>query len=450
MSSITPLRFTGVSSFSTDFQAILDRAVQISALPIKQLQNQQGALLTKKQALGDLSSSLQDLTSAVRSLGEIGRTRALTVSSSNTTRVSVVNNGISSVNSYAITEVTSLAKAASENSAVGLATSDTTAVDSDHQLELVVGSRTFALDLSTRGNHLEGLRDAINAAGAGVSATVLNTGSNYYLSVTATAPGATTLEVRTEAGNAGTNLLTANNQGSNAVFKLNGLDVVKSDNVISDVIPGLTFTLLNKTEGDETVNLTSSAGRASLATGLTALVTAYNSTVKKVNAHIGQTAGLLSGDAIIGQVSRTLRQVIGHQGTGDVKALADFGIELDKTGTMSFNSTKFYSLSSASLEGAFTYLGSETTGFGGLSQSLDQIANPISGFIRLQQNNYDTSDIRMTSQIAELTARIERTRSVMSLKLQQADALLAGLQSQQNALETTLKSVALATFGKSG
>jgi len=149
-------------------------------------------------------------------------------------------------------------------------------------------------------------------------------------------------------------------------------------------------------------------------------------------------------------VSRTLRQVIGHQGTGDVKALADFGIELDKTGTMSFNSTKFYSLSSASLEGAFTYLGSETTGFGGLSQSLDQIANPISGFIRLQQNNYDTSDIRMTSQIAELTARIERTRSVMSLKLQQADALLAGLQSQQNALETTLKSVALATFGKSG
>ena len=43
--SLTPLTFTGVSTYSRDFQTILNRATQIASLPIQQLQNQQKDLL---------------------------------------------------------------------------------------------------------------------------------------------------------------------------------------------------------------------------------------------------------------------------------------------------------------------------------------------------------------------------------------------------------------------
>lgn len=448
MSAITPLRFTGISSFSEDFQSIMTRAVSIASLPIKQLQNEQSALITRKQSVTALNTNLQSLTDAVRNLGEVGRTRSLSVTSSNTTRVTVVNNGVSATTSYAITEITSVAKAASETTVTGLATADATAVDTDDTLELVVGDETYELDLTEGGNNLESLRDAINEANAGVTATVLNTGTSNYLSVTANAPGARALEVRRTAGDAGSNLLTATNQGANAVFKLNGLDVEKSDNVITDVIPGLTFTIHDETDEDETVNITAVSSRGSMATALGELVTAYNATVDKLNTQIGEQAGLLSGDHLIGQVSRTLRQLTGYDGTGDVKSLAELGIELDRTGKMSFNSTKFYSLSTTVIDGAFEFLGSETTGFGGLSQTLDQLSNPISGLFRLQQNNYDAADLRMQKQVEDLVLRIETMQLSLASKLQQADALLAGLQSQQSQLETSLKSVNFVAYGK--
>jgi flagellar hook-associated protein 2 len=450
MSSITPLRFTGISTFSEDFQAIMNRAVQIAALPIKQLQNEQSGLITKKQSLTALNTNLQSLTAAVEKLGELGRTRSLTVTSSNTSRVTVVNNGVAGATSYAITDIESVAKAASETSLTGLATPDTTAVDADDDLvELVVGSETYALDLSGGANNLDGLRDAINESGADVTATVLNTGSNYYLSVTANAPGATTLQVRRTAGDAGTNIVTATNQGANARFKLNGLQVEKSDNVITDVIPGLTFTIREETDEEETVNLIATSSRAGVSTALGDFVTAYNDTMSKLKLQIGENAGLLSGDFIVGQVSRVLRQVTGYQASsGTVTSLAALGIELDRQGVMSFDSTKLFSLGTSAVESAFDFLGTESTGFGGLSDKLAEISNPISGLIKTQQNTYDEADLRMQKQIDDLTARVERMQSSLSFKLQQADTLLAGLQSQQSQLEASLKSVSLALYGK--
>jgi flagellar hook-associated protein 2 len=449
MSAITPLKFTGISDFSSDFQLIMNRAVQIAALPVQQLQNQQTNLVAKKQSLTSLNSSLQSLTSAVRALGELGRTKSLSVSSSNANKVSVVNNGISTPAVYTITEITSVAKAASETTATGLATADATAVDTDDSLELAVGSETFALDLSTYGNNLNGLRDAINAAGAGVTATVLNTGTNNYLSITARSTGERTLQVRTTAGDGTSNILTASNQGANAKFKLNGLDVEQKDNVVSSVVPGLTFTILDVTAAAENITLTSASTRGNLANALTSYVQAYNATRDNLRQHIGEGASLLSGDYLIGEVSRTLRDITGYQGPGGtVKSLADLGIELDKSGVMSFNSTKFYTLGSSTIEGAFTFLGSASSGFGGLSAKLDQLSNPVTGFIRTQQNSYDTADTRIQKQVDDLTVRIGRMQVSMSEKLQQADALLATLKSQQTMLDASIKSVNFSLYGK--
>ena len=448
---ITPLKFTGVSSFSSDFQQILNRAVSISSLPIQVMQNEQSNLIAKKQSLTALGANVESLADSVEALASLGTSHAITAYSSNANKVSVQLSGATSAASYTITDITSIAKKASETSVSGFATADATAVDGDNSLQLVLGGNTHPIDLTSFGNNLNGLRDAINALGVGVSATVLNTGSGgtpYYLSLSATSPGATTLALRTTPDAAGTNILTDTNQGANASFKLNGLPVTKSDNVVSDAIPGLTFTLQDTTSNGESVILNLASNRGTLATGLQNFVAAYNAAAGKVQLQIGARAGLLSGDYIVGQIHRTLHEMAGYSGSGEVRSLVDLGVELDKNGVMSFNSTKFYSLPTSTIEAAFSFLGSSSSGFGAYSQKLAQISDPITGLIRTQQDAYDTADQRLTKQIAVLSDRVQQMQRTLSTKLEQADALLSQLQSQQTMLTANLQSLNYSLYGK--
>jgi len=450
--SITPLRFVGISTFSEDFQAIIGRAVSIAALPVRQLQNQQADLLAKKQTLSGLGTSVKTLADNVAALGSIGQSKAVTASSSNANRVSVTLNGAVLPSSYLINEVTSVAKAATEATQSGYASADADAVDSvDNTVELVLGGATYSLDLSIHGNHLNGVRDAVNALGIGVTATVLNTGSGatpYYLSLTAASTGVTTLQLRTEVGDNLSNILTATNQGSNAVFKLNGLEINRTDNVITDVIEGLTFTIVSETGVGEPVSLSVISNRGTLATALQNLTSAYNSVRSKIDEQVGENAGLLSGDYIIRQVRGALQQLTGYRGNGALQSLAELGISLDKAGVMSFDSAQFFALPSATFNASFSFLGSPSAGFGGLSSNLRQVSDPVTGLIKTQQDNYNAADRRISATIATLTERIESMQKSLSEKLQHADALLSSLASQQNTLDASLQSLQLLTFGK--
>ncbi len=452
MGSITPLVFTGVSEFSDDFQAIIDRAVAIASIPLQEMQNEQADLLTKKQLLTDLRVSVADLASAVADLGSLGETRALSATSSNTTRVTVTLNGATSPGTYTITDITSVATAASETTASGYATDDSTTVSTDGILELVVGSNTYTIDLTAQGaNNLIGLRDAINNLNAGVSATILNTGSGstpYYLSITAQNTGATTLQLRETAGDPSSNILTSSNQGSDAVFKLNGLTVTSSENTLTDVIPGLTFTIQNTTDPGESVILSLSSSRTEVGNALANLVSAYNDLRTEVNLQIGETAGLLSGDFIVREIQQRMRELASYETTGTIKRLADLGIEFDDQGVMSFNSSKFYSLPESSFNAALDFLGTTTTGFGALADNFEAISDPVNGLIRTQQDYYDEADERLSDQIAQLSERIDYMQQSLIEKLQQADVLLAQLESQQTLLEASLKGLDLTLYGK--
>jgi flagellar hook-associated protein 2 len=192
--STAPLSFTGISTFSNDFQTILQREVAIAQLPIKALQNTQTDNLSKKQALIALDPAVASLGSAVAALGAVAASQGLVASSSDFSTVSVVSTGASTPATYTISNILSLASAASETSLKGYTDSAKTPVSTAglNQVDLVVGSKTYHLDL-TKNNSLTGLRDAINNSGAGVTAAILTTSNGNYLSLSASSIGATTL-----------------------------------------------------------------------------------------------------------------------------------------------------------------------------------------------------------------------------------------------------------------
>jgi len=448
---ISPIAFTGISKYSEDFQTIIQRQVNIASLPLKNLQNQAADILAQKALVGNLSAGVSGLASAVRSLGELGESLGLGASSSNTSKVTATNAAATAPVTYTLTEITSLARAASETTAAGYPTADATAVSATGTVQLQVGSATYTLDISAN-NTLVGLRDAINGlSDSGVTATVLNTGSGanpYFLSVSANEAGAAALRVVDDNG-AGSDLLTTANQGANTEFKLNGVAVSKKSTFINDVVPGVTFNILGTTSGSESVTVTLASDRTKMRSALQTFVANYNNVVDQVDQQIGPNAGLLAGDSLVREIQDGLRTLTRYEGTsGSIKNLASLGIELDKTGKMSLNTETFDGLSSSQVAAGFSFLGSTTEGFGGLVSRLDAIADPVTGLVRIQTDRYDATDARLQDSILAVTERITAMSAALTTRLQAADALLGTLSSQQSLVDASIQSLKFSLFGR--
>lgn len=444
-SALTPLTINGVSKYSSDMQAILNRAVQIAQIPITFLQNHDSTVLQQESLLSGIGSAVSTFGDSLTALGTIAQSQALSATSSNTSAVTATATGATSPGTYTIDSVTSVAAAASERTNASFADSTSTPVSSTGTLNLVVGSNNYKFTLTN--NSLVGLRDQINSLGAGVNASILTTSKGNYLSISANATGATTLKLFDDPDGANTNLLTNTNQGSNAVFSLNGIPISQPGNVVNDVVPGVTFTIAGQSSSPTTVTLASDATQLSGA--LQTFVDSYNALTTQVQGQVGPAGGLLSGDTIIGQLQDLQRQITSYTGTtGSIKSLADLGIEFSSTGVASFNQTTFSQLSSTQISDAFSFIGSATTGLAGFAQQVNGFTDPVSGLIADEQTGLSNTDKDLQSQIATLQDRANLMQSNLQLQLATADAGLADLESQQNTLTASLQGLSLVLYGQ--
>jgi flagellar hook-associated protein 2 len=447
--SLTPLSFTGISTYSSDFQSIINRAVSIASIPLQSLQNQQKDVVQQKMLVGNLSSTVASLATALQNLGSVSANRSLVAASSDGSKVTATNNGSASMATYTVSDITSLAKVASESSVSSYADASSTPVASTPgTVNLTVGGASKTLDISGN-NTLQGLRDAINSSGLPVTATILTVSpTENYLSVSANSAGATTLTLTDDPEGTAANLLTSLNQGADTVFKLNGAPVHTPSTQISNIIPGVTLNITGTTGMGGSVDVTLATDRSAVSDALKAVVSAYNVLRDQVNGQIGQNAGLLTGDYLVRLVQDDMRQLSGYSGTGAIKSLADLGIEFDTTGHASFNDSVFNALPDSSMSDVFSFLGSESKGFAGLSSVFDQISDPVSGLAKLQMDQYDQTDQRLADQISTTTDQINNMQQSLAAKLSFTDALLGDLESQQKVVDASIQSLQLVLFGK--
>ncbi|MBI4893694.1 MAG: flagellar filament capping protein FliD [Acidobacteria bacterium] len=448
---ISPLAFTGVSKYSEDFQTILTRSVKIASLPAQLLENEQKGLQEKSKALGELRTSISDLAGKLQNLGKLGAGGALQASSSSSAVQATLGTG-ASAGTYQISHITSLASAAIATAKTGLASAASTPVSNgDHHLELAVGSETFALNLTADSDNLEGVRDAINALGAGVQASIIDTGAGvnrYFLTVAATATGETGIELRQTPGDSATNVLEVTNPGSNAAFQINGRPVVSKENSVADVIPGVYLDLNSTTGIGETITINIALDRSKVTAALQEFVTAYNSLNGKLSAQIGENPGALAGDSIVLDISARMREVVGFQADGVLSNLAELGVTVDTAGVMSFDSTVVDWMPQSQFSGVFQLLGDGTEGLSRLAGSLYEWSDPLTGLIRQQLLDISQSDSRLSGQISAITDRVSTMQASMMARLQAADTLLATLESQQTSLTSVIESLSTVTNGK--
>ena len=393
------------------------------------------------------SDNLQSLVSAINSSGS-GVTASAVSTPNGAYELSVT--GADSMQLYDGTSTGGTDLLTATGSGTETSTTDytdtTTAQVSKGTMTLVSGSQNYTFQLA--GNNLQSLAAAINAQNAGVSASVLTTPTGDYLSVSAEQTGATTLALYDGASASGRDLLTDANQGSNAKFQLNGINVTQSSNTVNSVIPGVTFTLEGTGSSATTISLATDPTQISSA--LQSFVTNYNALQTAVEGQEGQNAGALAGDSVVDQLQTLLNQMASYTHIGGgIQGLADLGVEFnDDTGQLSFDSTTFDGLSSSQVQDALNFLGTTTTGFGAFYTQLDGFSDPVSGLIQAEITGDHQTDSDLQNQISTMTTQVQTMQTNLTSQLETADAQQEELQNQQAELNASLDGLNLVLYGK--
>jgi flagellar hook-associated protein 2 len=436
--------------YATDFQAILNKAVQTAQVPLSLLETRDTAVLGQKAALGSLQNSVAGLTASLTALGADGTTGALSANSSNSSAVTATATGATAPATYVINSVTSVASAASETSLTqyGAATPITTGTTNPGQMQLMVGTKPYTFTLTD--NSLNGLVNQLNGlAGNPVTASILTTAGGDYLSLTANSTGAGALQLNDESSGTDTNLISNTNPGSDAKFHLNGILIDQPSNTVNNVVPGLTFNIVGQSDSATTLTLASDPSQVS--NDLQTFVSSYNALATQIQGQVGQSGGALVGDSTIQQLQQTMQHMISHfsSSTGNVHSLSDLGVTFNGIdGMLTLDPSVVNGMNSSQLTNALKFLGSSQTGLGGFSQNFDQMGNSVTGLIQTEITSDTAADATLQKHINSTTAQINQMQQNLARQIEASDALESEYESQQTELTATLQGLNLVLYGK--
>lgn len=449
-----------------DVEGLISKLVAVERKPIDQLGKVADGLKTELSAYGKTQSTLSSLRDAAAKLTSLDTFGGRQVSSSNTSAVTASASSGSPVGNVSV-EVKQLAAAqslvsaapyASANSSIGQGSltiqlgSYGTDVDGNTTFTPKSGSTAVTVSIGPGQDTLTGVRDVINKAGAGVTASIVTdtTGARLVLRSTNTgAENAFTVSVGDADGNntdaSGLSALAYDPSSAiaqliqtvpaaNARALLNGVEVSSATNSLKEALDGISLTLLQVTTAAVTVTV--GQDRDSISKAITDFTTAYNA----VNALLRtqtkydqatKTAGPLQGDSTAVGVQNQLRGIVGGSTglAGSIARLADIGIQPGSDGNLSVDATK---LSSA--------LG-DLTSVQKLISGVDTGASSNSGFaVRLRDfvDQILGSNGSVSNRQAGLQKEIDNN-SKQQAKLEDRVSLTeARLRAQYNSLDTQL------------
>jgi flagellar hook-associated protein 2 len=427
MGTVPSPNFEGHSKYASDLQQVLTRAISIAALPLQQLQNTESTFTAQQSALNGLSSVFGSLQSALQGIGSAAGNVTATVSNSSAIQANTSSNALPGTYSIQVDSLGSFTTTLSNAGAPVVTDPSTGNISPAASYTLTINGTPTTITPS--GTSLVDLANAINAAGLGAQATVINVGSNqspdYRLSVTSSNLAADTIQL-----NDGTNdLLNTLSTGTPATYQVNGLATVLQSNTRQVTLaPGLTVTMLQQTASPETITLAQDSN--SLSNSLSKFATAYNAAVDALAQQHGKDAGVLAGQSLILSLNQTLSSINQYTpGSGPLTSLADIGLDLDSSGHITFDPT---ALSVNSLSSIQQFLGSTASGgfLKAANDALTSITDSTSGMIQSSLSSLQDQISRQNDLISQEQDRINNLATSLQAQLSTADATLAVLDSQ--------------------
>ncbi|WP_113640439.1 flagellar filament capping protein FliD [Escherichia albertii] len=347
MASISSL---GVGS-GLDLSSILDSLTAAQKATLTPISNQQLSFTAKLSAYGTLKSALTTFQTTNTALSKADLFSATSTTSS-TTAFSATTAGNAITGKYTIS-VTHLAQAQTLTTSTTRDDTKTAIAASDSKLTIQQGGNKdpITIDISAANSSLSAIRDAINNAKAGVSASIINVGnSEYRLSVTSNDTGidnAMTLSVSGDDAlqsfmsyGASSNGMEVSVVAQNAQLTVNNVAIENSSNTISDALENITLNLNDVTTGNQTLTITQDTAKAQSA--IKDWVNAYNSLIDNFSSLTKYTAvdagsdsqssdnGALPGDSTLRTIQTQLKSMLSNTvSSSNYKTLAQMGITTD-------------------------------------------------------------------------------------------------------------------------
>lgn len=424
-----------------DVNGIVSQLMASERQPLTTLNKQEQAYTQKLSAFGQLRSALAGFQTALQGLSS-NKFQVLSATSSDTKVLTASATANATPASYQI-EVQQLAQQHKLASAGYASTDD---IVGSGTLSIQFGSydsvgntftanadkATQSITIDPANSTLAGIRDAINAANAGVTATIVNDGSDAgnRLVLTSADSGAESsmkISVSDDDGNGldagGLSALAydptaAAGSGKNlgqkadaldALLEIDGIAVKQPTNTVKNAIDGVTLNLALANVG-ETLTLNVSRDTQAVTGAVEAFVKAYNSaaaTLKSLTAFNGPGAknGVLLGDSTARGIQTEMRSLLNTSvdSGGELTTLSQIGVSFGSDGTLSLDAAKLSSAIDTNFDGIaalFAKAGKTSDSLVSYSKSTDK-TQP--GTYAVSVSQLATRGSTVGSQAADLT-----------------------------------------------
>ncbi|GLT21810.1 flagellar hook-associated protein 2 [Zoogloea oryzae] len=448
----------GVGS-GINVESLVSSLMSVEKQPLTKLQSRQSSYESKISALGTLKSALSTLQTAAKALTPAtGSTATASLSAykatlADSTIATATTTSSAVAGSYSL-EVTALAT--SQRYALGktFAAGDTAldfGTDSSRTLTFTKGSTTTTVTLESSQNTLAAVRDAINKAEPGVSASIVtDTSGKQNLLLTATSGGTanavtiggTATFIDAAAPGSPIAASSAFNQtlaASDAAVKIQGVSIATSGNSITNAIDGVNLEL-TKT-GTTTLSVT--RDNTDLKSKLDTFINAYNSlntSLKNLGAYNAstKTAAVLNGDSTLRSIQSQVRNTIGSVPASlsgaTFKTLSDIGIAFQTDGSLKIDSAKFDKAASANFSATAAVIGA----FGSTMKTTTTNLLASNGVIASRTDGLNSSIKSMGNQIDAFETRLTMIEKTYRAKFTALDTSMTSMTTTSSYLSQQL------------
>ncbi|ERK17902.1 Flagellar hook-associated protein FliD [Pantoea sp. AS-PWVM4] len=459
MASISTL---GVGS-GLDLSSILDSLETAEKASLDPISTQQTAYTAKLSAYGTLKSALTTFQTANTALNDADLFTATSATSSSSA-FSATTSGSTVAGNYTIS-VSQLAQAQTLTSATQTSNStalgDSSASSRTMTITLVDGT-SKDITLTSDQTSLTGMRDAINSADAGVTATIIKTGdSSYRLSLTSSETGSdyavSSISVTgddtlqgivgydsTSSSNAMTESVTA----QNAKLTVNNVEIENSSNTISDALEGITLKLNDTTTGNATLSITKDSSKAQSAIeswvdAYNTLLTQFDTLTKYTAVDVGSDSqdssnGALLGDSTLRTIQTQLKSMLTNaQSSSTYKTLAQIGITTDPTsGQLELDSDELETALTSDPDGVKEMIVGDGTTTGITTTIATNLTSWLSttGIVQAATDGVSKTLNDLTDQYNDMSTRIDNLIARYKTQFTALDVLMSQLNSTSSYL----------------
>ncbi len=371
---------SGISSLGIgsglDLSGLVESLVTAERIPTEnRLNRQEVEASSDLSGVGIMKSALSSFQSSLSAFDDADNFNTRSTSNSDSSALGVSATSDAEVGNYNI-DVTQVALSQSLASAAYSSSTDTIGSGtikvrfgeisgpgfSSFSVNPDISNISITVDSSN--NTLAGLKDYINDGDYGVTASIINDGTGYRLTLTSDDTGVeSAMEISiTDTGdgdnldssglsalayNASATNLSETQTAANAALSINGLAISSASNVLDEVIEGVTLTVKEVTSSSATLNISES--NTALGTAIRSVVSSYNEMMGELSqlSQVGSdttSGGLLVGDASLRNFISGIRRLMTSQISGldgSITALTDMGITTASDGSLSINESTF-------------------------------------------------------------------------------------------------------------